>query len=58
MAGGEPIPVIFCSGYHDDVLARDYLVDTPGELLQKPYHPNELLARVAGACGRKAEGEA
>ena len=58
VAGGVSIPVIFCSGYHDDVLARDYLVDTPGELLQKPYHPNELLARVAGACGRKTKGEA
>ena len=55
--GRDPIPVIFCSGYDDDILTREYLLDIPGELLQKPYHPNELLARVATACGRWAVGE-
>ncbi len=55
--GRDPIPVIFCSGYDDNILTRDFLLEIPGELLQKPYHPNELLARVATTCGRRARAD-
>jgi len=46
---GADVPVIFCSGFNDDILARDYFVDTPGELLPKPYATDQLLKRVQGA---------
>jgi PAS domain S-box-containing protein len=55
VAEGGRVPVIFCSGYNDDVLARDYLAGTPGELLPKPYRPADLLGRVDRACARRAQ---
>ena len=56
--GRDPVPVVFCSGYDDAILTRDFLLDTPGELLQKPYRAGDLLERVARAAGLRArEGE-
>ena len=50
----DKIGVIFCSGYDDAVLTRDFLLDTPGELVQKPYRAGDLLEHVARVLGKRA----
>ena len=46
------LPVLFMSGYaeppDDSTLARDILAD----FISKPFHPNELAAKVAGLLAR------
>lgn len=39
-------PVVFCTGYNDDLLKSEYLMNIPGLLLQKPYTNKELLTAV------------
>lgn len=41
------IPVIFCSGYSDDILKEEYLHEVPAEIVQKPYRLNVLLNRIS-----------
>jgi len=40
------VPVIFCSGYSDDILKEEYLHEVPAEIVQKPYRLNVLLERI------------
>jgi DNA-binding response OmpR family regulator len=40
------LPVIFMSGYARDIVAHDGRLDEGVEFLQKPFSPEELLARV------------
>lgn len=42
----QEIPVVFCSGYSDDVLMEEYLHETPAEIIQKPYRLNALLEKI------------
>lgn len=41
------VPVIFCSGYSDDILKEEYLHEFPAEIVQKPYRLNVLLERIS-----------
>ncbi len=47
------VPVIFCTGYDDHRLERNIHVDGAVDLLRKPYHPDQLLALVWSALGRR-----
>lgn len=40
------IPVLFFSGYSEDILKEEYLMTIPGKLIQKPAAPAALLAAV------------
>jgi two-component system cell cycle sensor histidine kinase/response regulator CckA len=40
------LPIIFMSGYARDIVTHDGLLDDGVEFLQKPFTPEELLARV------------
>lgn len=42
------LPVVFCTGYDDDLVKADYLMTIPGLLLHKPYSNKELLRAVRG----------
>jgi CheY-like chemotaxis protein len=42
----KDIPVLFCSGYGDDLLKTEYNVDVGGRILPKPYKSRELLREV------------
>ncbi len=51
----ETVTVILSSGYSEQV-ARDQFADQPiSGFLQKPYSPNDLLARVQAALGENRE---
>lgn len=41
------VPIIYCSGYSADVLRSGFELNTDEPLLQKPYEPGQLLARIA-----------
>jgi len=45
-AARPDLPVLFCSGYSYSALTKGQLPPGGGDLLQKPYTPAELLARV------------
>ena len=41
------IPVLFCSGYSDDMLREEYMLQVGrSSLLQKPYRKSDLLTKV------------
>ncbi|MDD4736184.1 MAG: PAS domain-containing protein [Kiritimatiellae bacterium] len=40
------LPVVFCTGYDDDLIKADYLLKIPGLLMHKPYSNKELLKAV------------
>jgi CheY-like chemotaxis protein len=40
------IPVIFCSGFTGEQLQSEYLLEIKGGFLQKPFRPNDLLAKI------------
>ncbi len=40
------IPVLFCSGYGDEVLKSEYMVEIEGTLLAKPYKSSQLLKEI------------
>ncbi len=42
----DKIPVLFCSGYNQDLLKREFLVKVPGRLLDKPYTQYSLLTAM------------
>jgi Response regulator containing CheY-like receiver, AAA-type ATPase, and DNA-binding domains len=51
------LPILFMSGYTgDEVLARSLLPDT-APFLQKPFTPEELLARVRGMLAGASPSE-
>jgi len=43
------VPVLFTTGYSFNALDREGLPDISGEIIRKPYAPNELLRRVRDA---------
>ncbi|MDA3850601.1 MAG: response regulator [Spirochaetaceae bacterium] len=49
------VPVIFCSGYSDDILKEEYLHEVPAEIVQKPYRLNVLLERIAQVIKKDSE---
>lgn len=40
------IPVLFCSGYGNDLLKNEYMVEIEGRLLPKPYRSADLLREI------------
>jgi len=40
------IPVLFCSGYGDDLLKDEYMVEIEGRLLDKPYSSSDFLREI------------
>jgi CheY-like chemotaxis protein len=40
------IPVLFCSGYGDDLLKDEYMVEIEGRLLSKPYSSSDFLREI------------
>lgn len=40
------IPVIFCSGYHEEILDTDFYINFSGAFLPKPYKNHELLKKM------------
>jgi DNA-binding response OmpR family regulator len=44
--------VLYTSGYTDDILARHGVLDSAGDLIRKPFTPNQLLARVRDVLDR------
>ncbi|GAB4277190.1 MAG: hypothetical protein Kow0029_19780 [Candidatus Rifleibacteriota bacterium] len=40
------IPVVFCSGYDNDLLKSEYMVEIEGRLLAKPYIGSDLLREI------------
>jgi CheY-like chemotaxis protein len=53
-AGGIRIPVLFMSGYTNNALQSLYGLAEEVELLEKPFTPRELLARVRSVLDRRA----
>jgi DNA-binding NtrC family response regulator len=49
------LPVLFMSGYGQDRLAADHVLDPSIRLLAKPFGIDELLAAVREALGRPSE---
>lgn len=47
------VPVIFCSGYSDDILKEEYLHEVPAEIVQKPYRLNVLLERISSVINNE-----
>lgn len=45
------IPVLFCSGYGDDLLKNEYMVEIDGRLLPKPYRSGDLLREIRSLLG-------
>ncbi len=46
------LPVLFISGYPADALSHHGVLDPGVDLLEKPYGPVQLLARVRRALDR------
>ncbi len=63
MSGGElaaavrarrpDLPVLFMSGYTDDIVAKAGRLEPGTDLIQKPFTPDELLARVRASLDAK-----
>ncbi|HEX2731704.1 MAG TPA: ATP-binding protein [Polyangiaceae bacterium] len=45
--------VLFSSGYGENVIAKQGVLEPGFDLLRKPYRPSELAERVRGALGRR-----
>jgi CheY-like chemotaxis protein len=48
-ASRPAVPVLFTTGYSFNALDRERLPQSSGEIIRKPYSPNELLRRVRDA---------
>jgi CheY-like chemotaxis protein len=46
------LPIVFMSGYSAEELQRQGATGSEGDLIQKPFTPEALLASVAGALAR------
>jgi CheY-like chemotaxis protein len=46
------LPVVFMSGYAEDVIVHQGIVDAGVDLIEKPFTAGTLLERVSGAIGR------
>ena len=40
------IPIVFCSGYHEEILDTEFYTDFKGGFLPKPYKTAELLSKI------------
>ncbi len=40
------IPILFCTGFCDELLKNDYLKKTGSRLLPKPYRPSDLIKSI------------
>jgi PAS domain S-box-containing protein len=47
------VPVLFMSGYPDDVMDRYGVLEEARSFLQKPFTGNELLAKICSLIGQK-----
>jgi CheY-like chemotaxis protein len=46
-----PVPLLFISGYTDDELVRQHLLERGQQFLPKPFSPDALAARVRRVVG-------
>ncbi|MDY0062992.1 MAG: ATP-binding protein [Myxococcota bacterium] len=51
---GQDLPVLFCSGYSDQLLSASWKLDPGVDFLSKPYDARTLLLRVRGILDRRA----
>lgn len=50
----EPqVPVVFCSGYHEEILDTGFYTDFNGTFLPKPYKTGELLSRIRALLNKQ-----
>lgn len=50
------VPVVFCSGYHEEILDTGFYSNFNGTFLPKPYKTNDLLKKIRSLLdGRKDE---
>lgn len=52
------VPVVFCSGYHEEILDTGFFSDFNGTFLPKPYKTNDLLNRIRSLLDKKPEEKA
>jgi two-component system CheB/CheR fusion protein len=50
----KDVPVLFCSGYGDEILKSEYLVDIDSIFLAKPYKSSELLFEIKKLLSEKS----
>jgi two-component system NtrC family sensor kinase len=50
------LPIVFMSGYSAEELHRQGATSTEGDLIQKPFMPDALVASVTAALSRAAAG--
>jgi FixJ family two-component response regulator len=46
------MPVLFMSGYSENVVHADFVLKSGCRLIQKPFPPSTLLAEVRKALGK------
>ncbi len=51
------VPVVFCSGYHEEILDTSFFSDFNGTFLPKPYKSNDLLNRIRSLLDKNLEGK-
>jgi two-component system cell cycle sensor histidine kinase/response regulator CckA len=49
------LPVLFMSGFSAEHVQQQWGLDCDGSMLQKPFTPAELIARIAGVLSRVAK---
>jgi CheY-like chemotaxis protein len=52
------ISVLFSSGYGEDIIAKQGVLDAGLDFIGKPYRPNELAAKVRGILDERVERRA
>lgn len=49
------VPVVFCSGYHEEILDTGFYTNFNGTFLPKPYKTNDLLQRIRSLLDKRAQ---
>lgn len=51
------VPVVFCSGYHEEILDTGFYSNFNGTFLPKPYKTNDLLLRIRSLLDKDVQGK-
>ncbi len=49
------LPVVFCSGYHEEILDTGFYSNFNGTFLPKPYKTNDLLRKIRSLLDKKKD---